>query len=429
MRCFFRFCFLFILLFLNSPCFQIQAQSMDELIYKEDTAFDTSCVNDFRFSIRNLNFFRNNEYKGELVKGYTLPGFWFVPTFSYQPLATLKLEAGAYLLRYWGSNIYPSMAYGQFHGIVEEEGQKGFHALPFFRVRYMPFPGFSLVLGNIYGQNNHALIEPLYNKEMMMTADPETGVQILYNSRYLNLDTWVNWERFIFQNAKIQEEFVFGISSRIKGNNPLELNASESLKNTAKVHFYLPLQLLFKHMGGEINTAAVSREVRTWLNASVGAGIDIKMPFRFFSGMNLEADWVYYAQQKGTLMPFDKGYGFYGRMTADIYKFRLYAGYWQCHDFISILGNPLFGAASTFKSGLTYKNPKTTFFGLEFSHNIGKGVALGVHADIYNTFPADLMYRSAADGHLNGFARSENSLSFMAGIYLRTNLDFLIRKF
>lgn len=36
-----------------------------------------------------------------------------------------------------------------------------------------------LILGNIYGGSNHGLIAPLYNPELNLTADPETGFQVL----------------------------------------------------------------------------------------------------------------------------------------------------------------------------------------------------------------------------------------------------------
>ena len=64
----------------------IFSQGMNELVYAEDTTFSASELHELRLRFRNLNFFRNNEYKGELVKGYTLPGLWILPSVSYQPL-------------------------------------------------------------------------------------------------------------------------------------------------------------------------------------------------------------------------------------------------------------------------------------------------------------------------------------------------------
>ena len=207
------------------------SQNMSQLVLTEDTAFSTANVRELRLRVRNLNFFRNNEYKGNLVKGYTLPGLWLLPSVSYQPLKDLKIEAGVYMLRYWGENKYPNTHYADLPGYDTDDTQTSFHAVPFFRVHYAPLPGVSLVLGNIYGRNNHGLIEPLYNKEMVMTSDPEAGVQFLWDTRHFNLDMWVNWESFIFQGDKRQEEFTFGISSRLKTGN--------ASSGTDNVFFYI----------------------------------------------------------------------------------------------------------------------------------------------------------------------------------------------
>lgn len=398
----------------------IFSQGMNELVYAEDTTFSASELHELRLRFRNLNFFRNNEYKGELVKGYTLPGLWILPSVSYQPLRNLKIEAGAYMLRYWGESKYPNTHYANLPGYDTGDTQSAFHAVPFFRVHYKPLPGISLVLGNIYGSNNHGLIEPLYNKEMVMTSDPEAGVQFLWNTRCFNMDMWVNWESFIFQGDNRQEEFTFGVSSRVKANSSLD-----------RVHWYLPVQLIFKHQGGEINTSATSRGVKTWFNAAAGVGVDIKTPFPCFNRLNIEADAAYYSQQKGDIFPSDNGYGFYGKAVADFKNFRLHAAYWQCHDFVSLMGDPLFGAVSMFNPGQVYKDPKMAYLSLEYSHRIGKGFALGVHADVYNTFAANTKTTlSGDDGNLEvKFSHVPNSISFLAGIYLRTDFSFLIKRF
>ena len=253
-----------------------------------------------------------------------------------------------------------------------------------------------------------------------MTSDPEAGVQFLWNTRCFNMDIWVNWESFIFQGDNRQEEFTFGVSSRVKANSSLD-----------RVHWYFPVQLIFKHQGGEINTSATSRGVKTWFNAAAGVGVDIKTAFRCFNRLNIEADATYYSQQKGDIFPSDNGYGFYGKAVADFKNFRLHAAYWQCHDFVSLMGDPLFGAVSMFNPGQVYKDPKMAYLSLEYSHRIGKGFALGVHADVYNTFSADTKTTlSGDDGNLEvKFSHVPNSISFLAGIYLRTDFSFLIKCF
>ena len=59
----------------------------------------------------NLSFFKDDEYTGSFMKGYTLPGLWLQAKAVYYPLEMLKLEAGVHLQRFWGANRYPNMAY------------------------------------------------------------------------------------------------------------------------------------------------------------------------------------------------------------------------------------------------------------------------------------------------------------------------------
>lgn len=410
--------------------FDAYSQDIPASIYTEDTTYSRKEVKELRLDFQNLNFFRNNEYKGSLVKGYTLPGMWLLPTVSYQPISSIKIEAGAYMLKYWGQASYPNLHYGNLPSHAGEGEQRGFHALPFFRIRYVPLDGVSLILGNIYGQNNHRLIEPLYNRELAMTSDPEAGVQLLWTNRLLNFDMWINWEDFIFQNDNHQEEFIFGISVRLKANEQIGQTAGSGISSN-NVHFYFPLQIIFKHKGGEINTSAENRSVKTWMNAAAGFGMDIKMPFRYFKRMNIEADATYYTQQKGDVFPHDNGYGLFGRMSAYFNEIRLNAGYWQSDDFVSLYGDPLFSTVSVSEGGVVYKKPKMAYISLEYSHKIARGFTLGVHADVYNTFATDIERTVLNDDGTSSvfIDRSQNSISFLAGIYLRTDFSFLIKKF
>lgn len=389
----------------------VKAQ-MDSLLFHENHIIDRNGKGELKFSFDNINFIRDNEYQGKLTKGYTLPGFWIQPTFSYQPLKNLKVEAGVYLLRYWGANKYPNLNYSDIAEWKGEQTQKGFHCLPVFRVQMALSGNFNIILGTLYGKNNHHLVEPLYNEELGLTADPEAGIQLLWNTRPMDFDMWVNWESFIFQNDYHQESFTFGLSTRFKANRP-----------TARTHVYFPLQMLFQHRGGEINPDAESRKIKTWLNAAAGVGTDIHLRNRFFTKLNLEAAATYFSQQSGDMLPFNKGYGIYAKATANIWRFRIQAGYWQCKDFITIFGNPLFGTISIHEEGLTYDSPKMINAGIEYSQSLGKGFSWGIHANIYNNLESDAHSKS------QGWYKEGNAMSLAAGLYLRINPSFILKRF
>lgn len=81
-----------------------RAQVADS-IFREDHLLSPQGRGELRLSIRNTNFFHDNEYQGYLSDGYTLPGFRLRPTLTYQPLSNVKLDVGAYLLHYWGTTV------------------------------------------------------------------------------------------------------------------------------------------------------------------------------------------------------------------------------------------------------------------------------------------------------------------------------------
>lgn len=399
------------ILSLFMACLPANAQ-MDSLIFREETRISPERKGELRLDIDNINFVRDNEYKSKQAKGYTLPGFWLQPTLSFQPLKNLKVEAGIYMMRYWGANKYPNLNYSDIAVWKGDQTQKGFHCLPVFRVQWALSPTFNIVLGTLHGKNNHRLTEPLYNPEMGLTADPEAGVQLLWNARPLDFDLWVNWESFIFRDDLHQEAFTFGLSTRFKANRP-----------TARTHVYFPLQAVFQHRGGEINPDAKPRDVKTWLNAAAGIGMDFHLKNRLFTKLNLETTACYFGQQAGSLLPFDKGYGIYAKAAADVWRFRIHAGYWHCKDFTTVLGNPLFGAMSTFEEGFVYDSPSMAVAKVEYSQPLGKGFAWGIHADVYSNLKAD------AYSPTDGWHEEGNALNFAAGLYLRIHPSFLLKRF
>lgn len=386
--------------------------TIDSLIFYESHVIDTLQKGDLRVNIDNVNFFRDNEYKGKLTKGYTLPGFWFRPTVSYQPLRNLRIEAGAHFLHYWGASKYPSLNYSDMPEWKGAQNQTGFHVLPVLRAQVALTPNFQIVLGTLYGRGSHALIEPLYNQEVGLSGDPETGIQFLWDLSWLNLDMWTNWESFIFDKDYHEESFTFGLSTRFRLNNPL-----------SAAHVYIPLQVVAQHRGGEINTEAEDREVKTWMNTALGVGVRFNMHNRYLTSIWLESYGVAYSQVSGGELPFDDGYGVYTMAGAQLWRFNISGGLWWSKDYISIHGNPLFGAMSIYETDYIVDEPRMIRFHADYTQPIGKGFSVGMHADVYDNLGV-----KAYDNE-NGWSDVESQLSFAFGIYLRINTSFVIKKF
>ena len=179
--------------------------------YITDYQIDYLKLKELRLDIDNLFFFKNNEYSSSVMKGYTLPGAWINPKLSYIPLPNVRFEAGAYMLWYSGAYKYPNYAYQDISKWKGGHYQNGTHLLPYFRGQ-IRLGNFNFVLGNIYGGSNHRLILPLYDPELNLTADPESGFQVLYDTPGFHLDAWINWQSFIFESDTHQESFVAGVT-------------------------------------------------------------------------------------------------------------------------------------------------------------------------------------------------------------------------
>ena len=171
---------------------------------------------ELRVQVEGMTFLQNNEYKSKLIKGYTLPGIWIDPTVSYQPLPAVKMELGVHLLHFWGAEKYPNFNYSDLASWHGRNTQDGFHAVPIFRAQLTAAKNLQLILGTLHGKSNHQLTAPLYNDELNLSSDPETGVQMLWNAPWVDLDAWVNWESFIYRKDSGQESFCFGLSARLK---------------------------------------------------------------------------------------------------------------------------------------------------------------------------------------------------------------------
>lgn len=402
----------FYLLFINlSVVSPLHAQISDR-VFKSDHRIDPLKKGELSVELDNISFFKDNEYTGQIMKGYSLPGLWIQPKAVYYPLSNIKLELGMHMLKYWGARKYPSLAYLDIGKWKGDQFQHGFHVLPYFRAQIALSDHVNIVLGDIYGGANHNLIEPLYNPELNLTADPEAGLQLLYDSRRFDLDVWVNWESFIFREDVHQEAFTVGLSGRYKINDP-----------DARFHFYVPVQGLVQHRGGEIDTIYTS-SVQTLMNGSVGVGSVWNTGNSVIRNVNLEFDAAGYYQQAGNIWPYGTGTGLYLRASADIHDFRIKTAYWNSNKFISMFGSPFYGAVSTSNDGMTFDGQRMAYLGLEYSRSFGKGFSLGVDVDLYQHFSVN-MYGPEIDG----VAKSGSATSFSAGIYFRINPSFLIKRF
>ena len=344
------------------------------------------------------------------MKGYTLPGAWINPKISYQPLPSLKVEGGVHMLIYDGAYRYPNYAYQDISKWKGMHYQKGTHMLPYFRGQ-LNLGNVHFVLGDLYGGSNHRLILPMYNPELNLTADPEAGFQVIYDSPKFHLDAWINWQSFIFEFDTHQEAFVAGLSTEVKFNSP-----------QSRVHWYAPLQVVGQHRGGEQDDAGGT--VETFINGAVGLGMLWNVGNSGLRKLNWEASVLGYYRQAGKMWPFYKGTGYYTTLKAVFKYWAVQAGAFTCNNFISLFGNPHFGAVSTkYEGGYYDKRPFTGFLIADYSRTYAKLYSFGIKGEMYYQKFDKMVYNQPLD------LEKKSNLGISIGAYLRLNLDFLLKKY
>ncbi|ERJ87505.1 hypothetical protein HMPREF1989_00651 [Porphyromonas gingivalis F0566] len=334
---------------------------------------DSIRPNELSASIRSALFFRNNEYNARSVKGYTLPGARISAFASYLLPAAhgVKLSLGVSTLNYWGASRYPAgIAYSDLPYWTDYNDYVRLRILPYVQAMLKPTATTALMLGNIAGGTAHGLIEPIYNPELDLTADPEAGVQFRGDWTRFRMDVWVNWMSMIFKNDNHQESFVFGLST-----------TSKLLSGEGKWRLELPLQAIATHRGGEYNWAQQDT-VHTWVNGAVG----LKLSYRPRTDKPMQIWGSAYgvaALSSGGYFPYERGWGGYLSLGMDLEHFAFRTDYWYGRHYVSPFAAP-------FANSLTYdKQPLTNGWGdyirlyADYSWRMARSVSLAAVARVW----------------------------------------------
>lgn len=380
-----------------------------ESLFTDVYIIDSEKEGELDLCIDNISFLNNLETSGDVQKGYTLPGFRFNPRLTYYPASMIKLETGVSLLKYWGADKYPNYAY---QGISEWKApgyQYGFRLLPFFRAQIQPVPQLNIVLGHIYGGSNHGLIEPLYNPELNLTADPEMGAQIIYNSRVAHFDVWVNWETFTFKNEANNEVATVGVSTGFHITHPQSF-------------FYLgvPIQAIVTHHGGEIDL--INDKVTSLANGAVGLQFGFNFDNSILKYLRLSVMGAgyrnFYSEEP---MLFDRGWAAYSNLDMRIRNINLKMNVWRSGNFVNLFGSPVFGNVSTSKENWNF--PRIMVFnpGIKYEQEFGNGFHLGATLEGFFA-PEYTEYEGAFP------VKTAKYFGSSMGLFLRINPSIVLKK-
>ncbi len=359
----------------------LNAQSLASLYqpYKLADSTETGALN---FRIESIGFFDNNEYQGNFVKGYTLPGFLLRPKLTFSPSEGLYIEAGVHLLKYSGRDQVSD-------------------ALPWFSMRYNFTDRFSAVVGNLNQNNAHGLLEQLWEPERIYTGKPESGLQFLYSGKKLNAQTWVNWEQFIQKNDPFQEHFTFGLT----GDYRAYQNSALSLK--------IPVQVLFYHQGGEINSNPNGPRPRVQTHANFTAGWELAMNVgEKVKTIHLNGYWLGYdAVTKGTnSLPFNNGHAWLIETSAQTRHSRISLSYWNAYQFIAPKGRILYQSASDINPAFNQADRSMVAAKYFWQKKIAKDAQVAFQVESY-------------------LDTQTGDLSYSYGFFVLLNADFLLKRF
>ena len=390
--------YLFIILLSVLVCQNSLAQEMWNDLATSEYHIDSTDIKTLRVEVDNLSFFHDNEYNGKLTKGYSLPGLWVQPKLTYNPIKQIGLELGLHALIYNGANKYPCYAYHDIGMWKGDQYQSGAHMLPWIRAKAQ-FKYLTIVLGNIYGGQNHGLIEPLFNPELNLSQDPETGFQLLWDRPHIHADIWMNWQSYIFELDTHQEGFTVGMNWLVKYNKP-----------ESKINWTTPVQLVIQHRGGEQNIAL--RGVQTICNASAGVGMKWNADCKALKYMGAEINALAAYQQAGNLWPFKTGFAAHAGLNLNFWNYLgVKTGYvYSPKHFVTLYGNPLFNTISQ-ADQTNYNGNNTMYVGVSYHRVIAKHYVIGAQAQAFQTWLPKCQ-----------------ELNFNFGLYLRVNPNFLIKK-
>lgn len=285
---------------------------------------DSISTNALFFKLENLNFIQDNEYFNNIADGYTLMGSQLHPKLAFYPHPKAKLELGIFGLTY--------------------AGLEGYHkVIPTFSFTYT-MKNADLVMGNLQNNKLHNLIAPLMAPESLLDErSVENGIQYMLHKNKLKMDTWINWEHFIFKSDTQNEEFVMGISANYK------------ILALKKWHINIPFQNLFYHRGGQINTDLIdSRKVFTMRHTALG--VQLKHLLKLDQNVCFSS---YYLQHQSTSIPeefiYKSGKGFLTNLDFHYKNWSLGIGYWYGDQFVSPRGDDMFQSVSV-KTDIHYEN-------------------------------------------------------------------------
>ena len=330
-------------------------------------------------------FFNNNEYTGSHVSGYTLPGFVLRPMVEWRLAPRFSLQGGASWLHYWGNDGFPRRRHSE---VMPAAGDTtySYHIAPWLQARADVTPWLSVVLGSLVNPDGHRLPMPLYEQERLYAVDPEAGVQLLVDHRYVQVDAWVDWIDFIWVESRRQESFNAGLT--LLPTLPFGDGRWEAS---------VPVYAIVHHDGGErLADSSATHKSRYNLAAGLSLGCCIDS-----LRLKAEALALRYSRTGPTPQPLvydewgclrsapgepKEGWGAFASLKAAYRDASADISYWTSERFVPLLGNYHFSNTSMTIDDLTFDRIGVIALRAQYIWHFGP-CAMAVRGAYYHYMP------------------------------------------
>jgi len=319
--------------------------------------FKNNAESGLYFRLENNNFVKNNEYFGDYTEGYTLMGYAVQPSLMYYAGSRLRVKAGLHLLQYSGMSEFTEV-------------------LPVFSVHAQLTDKLDLIMGGLKGDVHHRLIEPVFNTEHQYTRPIENGFQFVFQGDNLWLDSWLDWEHFIFPGDNKPEKFTAGISSEYRFT-----------KSDSEFEVTVPVQLVATHLGGQISD--FSESMQSLANVVSGIKMSHDLGDGFIQRVGVSTYFAMYKDlTKQSGWNFHSGDAIYPVAEVDYKYGGFMLGYWHARNFLAPKGSHIFQSVSDYKEGYysEYRNLLTTKF--SFTKTFMKQIKFSAMVETYYDIPA-----------------------------------------
>ena len=330
-------------------CFVAKATAQSNTVFTDlYTLKDDAQHKPLRVRATNINFFKNNEYFGNYVEGYTLLGYRLKPTLHYTVDSALTVEAGAELVQFGGTDKY--------HKVY-----------PVLCATWRINPTFTLTMGSIKGSTYHDLPEAILDPERQLSSRPETGVQVEARHGSITGEVWLDWQSFIFKGDTIPERFMAGVG----------LTYEPESRSAWQIR--VPLRLTASHIGGQISDYA--ERMQSLANVSVAFDLTHKGTNGSYG---FEAEGLYFYTMTGSgVRPFGRGWALHPKVKASYKLIDATAGLYHARNFFALHGNPLYMSLSDYNPRIYNRTRNMFTLEANLNHKINRQARFALNAKCY----------------------------------------------